>query len=362
MDPRTITFILNDRCPLRCAHCSVGFSDDHLGSGPLMDKAKLERTIASLAPNVYNMVVLAGGEPSLVPDLVTAAVDACRKVKILSAMTTAPFWARTLDGAHRFLGKISHPDFLILSFDKYHLDFITMDHYRHAIDAAREQGIYVALNICYTSSGDREAAYLQIKDIEQHLAGINYARVMPKGNALDLEEFSSESITINTEEDLERLPRSCSAGNAVVNRDFELHACCWSGDIPASPLRFSNDASVPQEVRSMDAHPIFQRVCGGGIIDGLSPGDKAELLQLVHGKHFVNECHLCITMMQQKIWTRFFNPPEEKERASRNSDGTGHGVCNPIFAGNRTDLKNGLVSTGCARSRLVVLESADRIE
>lgn len=306
MDPRTITFILNDRCPLRCAHCSIGFSEDNLGSGPVMDKAKLQCAIAGLDPNVYNMVVLAGGEPALVPDLVTAAVDACRNVGILSAMTTAPYWARTLDGAHRFLSRISHPDFLILSFDKYHLEFITMDHYGNAVDAARQLGIYLALNICYTSLEDRETSYLRIKDLEQYFTGINYARVMPKGNALDLEEVSAESVSINSAQDLERLPRSCLAGNAVVNRDFELHACCWSGDIPASPLRFSQDASLAHEVRSMETDTIFLRVHSHGIIDSLSSDDKTRLLKLIHGKRFVNECDLCVSMMEQRTWMSIF--------------------------------------------------------
>lgn len=304
MYPRAVTLILNDRCPLRCAHCSAGYSENHLGSALVMDEASVQRVIAALDPAVYQMVVLAGGEPALVPDLVSAAVEACRKIGIWSALTTGPYWGSTPESANRFLDRISTPDFLILSFDKYHLNFIEVKHYKNAADAAIARNIRVALNVCYTSLEEREAATKEIAPFEDRLAGIHYARVMPVRNALGLEDFFAESVQINSLHDLENVPRSCEIGNAQVRLDFELHACCWSGQIPASPLMFSKDITRrPADLRAMDEDRTFQQVLARGVIDSLSDGSKADLLESVRGQRFVNECHLCISMMRQQIFS-----------------------------------------------------------
>ena len=303
MEPRTLTLLLNDRCPLRCAHCSAGFSTQDRGSNQVMDKETMRRILMSLDPKRYQMVVLAGGEPALVPDLVSAAVDACREAGIWSALSTGPYWANTLATARRFLASISQPDFLILSFDKYHLDFISIDHYINAVTAALELNIHAAVNICYTSAEDRETTYKKTLPFRDKLTGIHFARVMPLKNATHLDSTLAEGVTLDKIEDLKMVPRSCKIGNGQLKRDFEFHACCWSGQIPSSPLMFSrNAARHPGEIGSMDESRIFRRIHGTGIIDVLSNKGQAKLLKLFHGRRFVNECHLCITMLQERVW------------------------------------------------------------
>ena len=300
MDPRTMTLILNDRCPLRCAHCALGYSENNIGSGRVMDETTVEELICGLDPDVYTMVVLAGGEPALVPKLVSKAVNACRKTGIDSALTTAPFWARTTDLGRMFLDRISQPNFVILSFDKYHLDFITVSHYENAVAAAYERGIRVALNICYSTASEREASELAIRGLVTRLTGVTWSRVMPQGNASDAAEFVQEGVTINSLEDLDKVPRSCKAGNALVNLKNELHACCWSGDVSGSPLIFSDNASFSGAVRSMDDNGLFQRIHTRGVLGNIPDKHRTELLSVLRGRSFVNECHLCVTLMREK--------------------------------------------------------------
>jgi hypothetical protein len=300
MEPRTITLILNDRCPLRCAHCSLGYSEDNIGSGQIMSGDKIEQLIIALDPSVYTMVVLAGGEPALVPKLVSRAVDACSKVGIYSALTTAPFWAQTAQTACNFLDRISRPTFIILSFDKYHLEFITLAHYENALAAALEREICVALNICFSTAADKKECASLIQGFETRLTGITWSQVMPQGNAGKTPGFVSEVVVLNSLEDLGRIPRSCKAGNALVNLKNELHACCWSGEVTDSPLMFGFDASAGEPLGAMEKNQTFQQLRTRGLLDSLSAGRSLEVLNDLRGKAFVNECHLCVTLMKKR--------------------------------------------------------------
>jgi organic radical activating enzyme len=304
--PRTVTLILNDRCPLRCRHCSIGFSKERPGSAGTMDPNKLAGLITTLDPKLYDMVILAGGEPALVPDLVTTAVDACRAAGIASALTTAPYWARKRASAQAFLDRITRPDFIILSLDKYHLEFLKIADYETAADEAIKRNVCVAVNICYANTADRDELTAAIGSFAHRLVILNYSRIMPKGNARQLPELLSESVNVSQPEDLDRIPRSCLIGNVVVNRNFDLHACCWSGDIEDSPLFMAADATHSSVLATVDGNPRYQRVRRHGLLDGLDPAQKTRLFERVRGSQFVDECHLCMSLMEQRDWIPIF--------------------------------------------------------
>lgn len=298
LQPRTITLILNDRCPLRCAHCSIGYSKEHHGSSRTMEAVDIEAILESLDPEVYSMVVLAGGEPSLVPKTVARAVELCRARDLHSALTTAPVWARTALSAKEFLTRVRQPDFLILSCDKYHLAALPFEQYRTAAVAAQELGIYVALNVCY--GNDRERRELQdlIATIGIVLTGTTWSKIMPYGNAAALQPEANEALELLSEHDLDRLPLTCKIGNALVNIDQELHACCWSGDLQGSPLQFSAKTPTVSDFKGMEQDPLFRTLHARGFVGALSSEQRKRVLDLYRGRSFVSECHLCTTFLR----------------------------------------------------------------
>ena len=299
LDPRTVTLILNDRCPLRCAHCSLGYSTSYHGSGQTMQQSTIRRVIASLDRAIYNMVVLAGGEPSLLPHLITTAVQACREANIDSALTTAPVWSYTAEAAERFLNGISQPDFMILSLDVHHLEALKLEHYATAIMAATSRGIYVVLNVCFSSERERVHMHALAAALPR-VTAVRWSRIVPTGNALDLLDDAEEAVILRSVEDLERIPASCTAGNALVNLNTELHACCWSGDVPRSPLRFADVLDTVQPFSTMEGDHHFQMLRTHGLIGSLDRTLKATLFEKYNGKRFANECHLCKTLMHDE--------------------------------------------------------------
>jgi MoaA/NifB/PqqE/SkfB family radical SAM enzyme len=114
---RLVTILINERCPLRCKHCSLGFSESYRGTGYRIQSDDLTHMIESIDPKIYRMVLFAGGEPSLDPDLVKIGIDVCNRVGLNGAMVTAPIWAGSEAAATRFLDKLDGLAYLILSYD-----------------------------------------------------------------------------------------------------------------------------------------------------------------------------------------------------------------------------------------------------
>ncbi len=310
MNPRTITLLLNDKCPLRCEHCSLGYSD-RSGTDHVLDENTLRTIINAIDPKVYDMVVLAGGEPSLVPRLIKVATVECRSIGIWSALTTAPIWASSIDSARRFVSQFACLDFLILSYDRYHLDFLKADHYDNAAEAASSQGVRVAMNICYASESEIKELERSISHLANVLCAVNWQRVIPIGNAKRHGNVQSESITLEAIGDFEKIPRSCEVGNGVIDTQRSLHACCWASGVKDSPLRFSEDvtAAPKSSFEQLECDVAFQVLRSGGPIDQLTEDNKLKVIERLRGCEFVNECDLCMTLMSKDhndLWNELF--------------------------------------------------------
>jgi len=310
MNPRTITLLLNDKCPLRCEHCSLGYSE-RPGTDRILDEEALRTIIGAIDPKDYDMVVLAGGEPSLIPRLITVATEECRSIGIWSALTTAPIWASSIDSARRFVSQFACLDFLILSYDRYHLNFLKADNYDYASEAASSQGIRVAMNVCYASESDMKELQRSISHLSDVLCAVNWQRVIPIGNAKRLSNLQSETITLEVIGDFEKLPRSCEVGNGVIDTQRSLHACCWASGVKDSPLRFAEDVTISPKSSfdQLERDVAFKSLRSGGLISRLTEDKKLKVLERLHGREFVNECDFCMTMMSKDhndLWNELF--------------------------------------------------------
>ena len=137
---RFLTVLINERCPLKCRHCSIGFSETNKGSGHRVAPEDLVQIIRDVDPKVYDVVLFAGGEPALDPALVRLGIDTCKDAGLGAAMVTAPIWASTQASAKRFLDKVEGLSQLMLSYDYYHLEFLKYSHYENAAREAAARG------------------------------------------------------------------------------------------------------------------------------------------------------------------------------------------------------------------------------
>src|SRR5262249_5132917 len=128
----------------------------------------------------------------------------------------------------------------------------------------------------------------------------------PTGNARSLDRAVGATTSVTSCEDIDRIPRSCRIGNPAVLTDLRMHACCWSATVPHSPLQFSNDASDGADLRAMEEDQAFQVYLRHGIIDAMTLDEKRKVAELVGGREFVNECHLCMDLLRDRTWRSWF--------------------------------------------------------
>jgi len=108
---------LTRRCPLRCAHCST--ASTMTSEEP--DAETLTRFVASFtAEDRPEVMMLTGGEPLLLPDLVVALVAMARRAGTRSALLTGGFFARQSRVAPRILDAIRAVDHFSISVDAFH--------------------------------------------------------------------------------------------------------------------------------------------------------------------------------------------------------------------------------------------------
>lgn len=308
---RSVTIKLNNRCPLRCRHCSVGYSEQYPGDNTKITAEKLVDTIRAIDPSIYDMVLLAGGEPSLDPPLVRTAITACEETGLLSAIVTAPVWAPTELTAERFIERIHRMNVLILSYDEYHLDFLDVQNYKRAIHAAARAKIAVVVHIVYTDENVRDELKQMLSDVK-HLCQFHESRTVPFGNAANDRNVLMSRIKVNTTEDLCRIPRGCVLGNALIDESGNVHGCCWSRSVSQSPFsEITDSAGLSAAMARLEERPGFASVRAHGFLDALTPSGKRILMTVVQGQSFAHECDICMRAMEvapQVLWTECRNP------------------------------------------------------
>jgi organic radical activating enzyme len=308
---RTVAFVINDRCPLRCKHCAVGYWEENSGSSAVIKESDLRQSILAVDRSLYDTIIFVGGEPTLEPRLLRVGTEACQEAGFLSAITTAPVWARTPELAQRFLKKLPHLDIVTLSYDEYHLEFLTVDHYTNAANAAIEQEMQPAFNLCHSNDEEKILLLNKIHHL-LHQVEIHCQKVLAVGNATRPDNVALSGIRINSSEDLARIERSCDIGNAVVDTGLNLHGCCWASSVPESPFRFASDSqNLSDSLMLMEQDPTFQKVRKHGLIDSLTEQDKRTIARSMKNEVFINECDLCLSLMTKKnrpLWEECIAP------------------------------------------------------
>lgn len=309
---RFVTIMINETCPLRCRHCSVGFGEAFTGTNWEMSTDDLRGLVSAIDPGIYDHVLFAGGEPSVSRKLLQVGVEAAHANHLQAGMVSAPIWARDLAAARRFLESVP-VDWLTLSFDDYHLEFLKVQHYENAIAAARERGIVLAVNACYANPA--ELVDLASRVTELGVFRVNFTPVLPVGNALQMQtETAAGAVKIQAGDDIRRLRRSCSIGNPLVMprpQAREVAACCWAADVWGAPIAhrvFRSAEELRVQFDTLEEDPAVRHLLGHGLIDGWSDESAAEVARCVDGMAFVSECDLCAHLMRPEnrvTWDKY---------------------------------------------------------
>lgn len=305
---RTVTILLNRRCPFKCRHCSQGFSASYRGEQGSLKPGVLRSIIRGTGSSNYKLALLAGGEPSLNPELVALGIRECAKAGLISAMISAPVWAKSAKSAGAFLDKVPGLNVLILSYDQFHTESLSLDHYRNAAALACERGIQVEIATLYLDEQDRKRQLAALKPIRRYAASVTARPVVTVGNAAALGTAGRKAVRIRSEKDLKKLFPNCSAGKvSYVDSGLRLYGCCWSGYAGGSPfdMLLRKGETLEDRFERLERIPAFRRLLRHGFLNALSSRGIKYAAAVMKGRKFCTECDLCMALMREghgRIW------------------------------------------------------------
>lgn len=313
---RTVTILLNQRCPLSCAHCSQGYSASNRGEKHALAPARLRAIIRGMRGSAYTVALLAGGEPSLNPELIALGVRECAGAGLVSAVITAPMWAATPESAGRFLDKVRGLNMLVLSYDSFHLEALTLAHYRNAAAAAKARGMQAGASITYRTEAERDRLKRSLAPLKDLLAEPTCTPVVTVGNAVSLPAAGRSKVRVRSGRDLDRLTPTCSAGKvSFVDSRLALYGCCWAVYGGQTPFDLPPAAGATLRARfaRLEKMPALRRLRATGFVASLSPAGKNYAAAALGGRAFYTECELCMELMRgghRRVW-EFLKPAPE---------------------------------------------------
>ncbi len=216
-------------CPASCRHCSA-----HSGPGTARtpDVRMLKNWVTSITalPGI-EWIGVEGGEPFAAPAQLETILRVAQERGVRTSVLTNAFWATDERKAREILGKLPKIDFLIISADEFHAEFIPLSRVVTALRAAEESIERLGVQTC---KGPGYPAFLErfyglvgndlLDNIDIIEAPLQYI-----GRAM-------ETGIMNRPEDSSELPDAIChfLGTPVLREDGTFVACCYQNAVLSS--------------------------------------------------------------------------------------------------------------------------------
>lgn len=155
---RRISFLLTQRCPIRCRHCVYRLGPSTNQDTDVVAKELLDWMEQAVEAGITEFC-FTGGEPFLVYGTLQRAASKVAHLRAKAGVITNAFWAVSEEAARRKLEPLCALQELSISADHFHQEHVPFERVRHAIVAARTVGIPPRVKVAYTD--DNEVTILQ---------------------------------------------------------------------------------------------------------------------------------------------------------------------------------------------------------
>ena len=177
-----LDIFITSRCNYNCLHCAVRdyrFADKVLK----IDIADSQNIISFLKSYPIKEIRFTGGEPTLELDLINSIINETLKIKpnIQVTLLTNGWFCSDAHKCKQTLQKVTKIDNILVSYDKYHEDFIKVDSFLILKEFCVKHSISMKIAICIESPMD----LIEMKKIEDTV-GVKcaYQKTLPIKNAL----------------------------------------------------------------------------------------------------------------------------------------------------------------------------------
>lgn len=248
--------ILTDKCPAGCRHC---ISDNSLSpSIPIPKKLLLERVDKTSELNLFEKVIITGGEPFYELKKLLELVRHISECKLKPSVVTGAWWASSLEKCRRVLAALKKAGLysIALSADRYHQEKIPITNLANALNATNELELQYTLVLTGTSDREKDKQYEdKLKDV---ICGPTDSKLrISRGSMLNSGRALKNQLINKRQEEDQYDPVICQSMGKIIRSDGLIALCCGA-DLPIdSPLLAGNIDELSVSVIKKSSGKIF---------------------------------------------------------------------------------------------------------
>lgn len=223
MEFKNVAILLTEDCNAKCKMCC---DSRGLVRGKTLSNEELDRVLFNIREyELADCIGITGGEPLLYRNLIDQIMnyDFGREVRI--TLKTNGFWGRDINTAKKIISQYAHRlTYISLSYDEFHLPFISIDCIKNVILAAKENNIATDVVGCFLKDSKTPGEILDMLGDTAYYTKFCYQPVIATGSGALFPQESYIKI-LNVEKDTIR----CIAGqnpDILINPRLEVFPCC----------------------------------------------------------------------------------------------------------------------------------------
>ncbi len=291
----TLAISITNKCNAKCKFCGVSACNSNTIEHSL-EKEVLEKICKEVIEinNIKN-IVFTGGEPFLYFDRIKSIIPLLKKAKKNIGIVTNGFIFENIQTAEKMLNGIRNSglNFMYISTDQYHLEYIDLNTIKNAILICKEIGIDVTLKIGIQRL---DTTYVKIiEELEENIfnASVQFYPIMPIGRAATLTEKNFFHKTVA------ELDLSCKHSTTLfIDEKGDIYPCCFFKRPKFMILGNVRTNSIREAVFLARKNKCYKEIYLCGF-------DKL-VENLVHNRiitledKYVDACHLCNVIWSDK--------------------------------------------------------------
>jgi hypothetical protein len=270
----TVGFMLTDRCPVGCSHCSVDSTSTSLG--PKSIEEQCERVATLTADDRVRALVITGGEPFAHPKALLAVLRRANG-RVYRAVHTSAYWGRRSESG-LYAQILQNIDTLLIGVDTFHSERIPRDAVVSALRAAHAGGCWVVLQALDLPVGPASPHVELAEAIALEAFGEEWRRA---AEIMPIPPIAAGRASMDGRFSKATRPGACGlAHGPILRHDGTLTACCNErvvlGAGPAA-LRTEVGDDVPSALARLEAAPLVR------MVRSLPPNEVLELAESMTG-------------------------------------------------------------------------------
>lgn len=288
------------KCNAQCRHCVA--NNIRKMSADASEEDVLE-WIEQIHECGIQGVHFVGGEPFVVRQSLNTYIKKLNELDMFAGVVTNGLWAKTIEEGIAVLEEMPGLDLLIISSDKYHLEYIDASIVKNAIEAGIATGKFVVINVTYVESSE-------VKEINQIYKEYRDKILIQSVKAMPFDGEDSQKIKRSQLfKTPSKVPTYCGIGNYFVDNNGSVSACCQSSRSKNTKCFYLGNIKekrlleLQRSFISGDIYRFFKKYGPRGLVEiFLQSNFSNELID----KQYTSACEICRELMDDREKLDYF--------------------------------------------------------